>query len=119
MIKITKFGGSSVANAQQFAKVKNIIESDPARRFVVVSAVGRANKQDNKVTDLLYLCQAHMQYHVPQPWRRSQDCGYCNGGITLSDVYPGYYLRRFPESDYSRRGELHCNPTSWRIYCRI
>lgn len=64
MIKITKFGGSSVANAQQFTKVKNIIESDPARRFVVVSAVGRANKQDNKVTDLLYLCQAHMQYHV-------------------------------------------------------
>ena len=64
MIKITKFGGSSLANAQQFAKVKHIIESDPARRFVVVSAVGRANKHDNKVTDLLYLCQAHMQYHV-------------------------------------------------------
>ncbi|WP_075878012.1 aspartate kinase [Merdibacter massiliensis] len=64
MIKITKFGGSSLANAQQFQKVKHIIESDPSRRFVVVSAVGRANKHDNKVTDLLYLCQAHMQYHV-------------------------------------------------------
>lgn len=38
MMKITKFGGSSVANAQQFRKVKHIIESDPARRFVVVSA---------------------------------------------------------------------------------
>lgn len=64
MIKITKFGGSSLANAQQFQKVKHIIESDPARRFVVVSAVGRANKHDNKITDLLYLCHAHMQYHV-------------------------------------------------------
>lgn len=64
MIKITKFGGSSVANATQFRKVKHIIESDPSRRFVVVSAVGRASKTDNKVTDLLYLCHAHMEYHV-------------------------------------------------------
>lgn len=64
MIKITKFGGSSVANAAQFRKVKHIIESDPSRRFVVVSAVGRASKTDNKVTDLLYLCHAHMEYHV-------------------------------------------------------
>ncbi len=44
MIKITKFGGSSVANAAQFRKVKHIIESDPSRRFVVVSAVGRAQQ---------------------------------------------------------------------------
>ena len=50
MMKITKFGGSSVANAQQFRKVKHIIESDPARRFVVVSASGREHKKDNKVT---------------------------------------------------------------------
>ena len=58
MMKITKFGGSSVANAQQFRKVKHIIESDPARRFVVVSASGREHKKDNKVTDLLYLIEA-------------------------------------------------------------
>ena len=64
MIKITKFGGSSVANAEQFRKVKHIIESDDARRFVVVSAAGKADKEDNKITDLLYLCHAHVQYHV-------------------------------------------------------
>ena len=61
MIKITKFGGSSVANAQQFTKVKNIIEADPARKFVVVSASGREHKDDNKVTDLLYLIEAHFE----------------------------------------------------------
>ena len=64
MIKITKFGGSSVANAEQFRKVKAIIEADPSRRFVVVSAAGKACKEDNKITDLLYLCHAHVQYHV-------------------------------------------------------
>ncbi|HIU78509.1 MAG TPA: aspartate kinase [Candidatus Avilachnospira avicola] len=64
MIKITKFGGSSVANAEQFRKVKNIIEADPSRRFVVISAAGKASSEDNKITDLLYLCHAHVKYHV-------------------------------------------------------
>ena len=64
MIKITKFGGSSVANAEQFRKVKSIIDADPSRRFVVVSAAGKATKSDNKITDLLYLCHAHVEYHV-------------------------------------------------------
>ncbi len=64
MIKITKFGGSSVSSAGQFRKIKKIIESDPARRFVVVSAVGKRDKKDNKVTDLLFLVNAHIQYHV-------------------------------------------------------
>ena len=64
MLKITKFGGSSVANATQFAKVKKIIEADPTRKVVVVSASGREHKTDNKVTDLLYLVEAHMKYSV-------------------------------------------------------
>ena len=64
MLKITKFGGSSVANAKQFQKVKHIIQSDPSRRFVVVSASGRESKDDNKVTDLLYLIEAHLKYSV-------------------------------------------------------
>ena len=64
MIKITKFGGSSVADAGQFKKVKRIIESDDARRFVVVSAAGKRNSGDNKITDLLYLVDAHRTYHV-------------------------------------------------------
>lgn len=64
MIKVVKFGGSSVANAQQFAKVKDVVMHDDARRFVVVSAAGRIHKDDNKVTDLLYLCHAHLKYSV-------------------------------------------------------
>ena len=53
MIKITKFGGSSVADAEQFKKVKAIIEADPSRRFVVSSASGKRFKGDNKIC-LLY-----------------------------------------------------------------
>lgn len=64
MIKITKFGGSSVSSAGQFKKVKAIIEADPARKFVVVSAVGKRDKHDSKITDLLFLVNAHLQYHV-------------------------------------------------------
>lgn len=64
MIKITKFGGSSVSSAGQFKKVKAIIEADESRRFVVVSAVGKRDRRDSKVTDLLYLVNAHLQYHV-------------------------------------------------------
>ncbi len=68
MIKITKFGGSSVASAEQFRKVKAIVEADPARRFVVVSAAGKRSSKDNKITDLLYLCHSHVLYHVdPSP----------------------------------------------------
>lgn len=64
MIKISKFGGSSVASAEQFKKVKAIVDADPDRKFVVVSAVGRRFDGDNKITDLLLLVNAHIQYHV-------------------------------------------------------
>ncbi len=64
MLKITKFGGSSVASAEQFRKVKSIIAADDARRFVVVSAAGKRFSGDNKVTDLLYLVNAHREYNV-------------------------------------------------------
>ena len=64
MIKVAKFGGSSVADSEQFKKVKKIIESDPQRKFVVTSAVGKSNKDDHKVTDLLYLTFAHKKYNV-------------------------------------------------------
>ena len=64
MLKVTKFGGSSMADAGQYRKVRDIILSDPARRVVVVSAAGKRNKKDHKITDLLYLCFAHQQYGV-------------------------------------------------------
>ena len=56
MIKVVKFGGSSLASAEQFHKVKDIILSDPDRRFVVPSAPGKRDSSDTKVTDMLYHC---------------------------------------------------------------
>ena len=56
MKKIVKFGGSSLANAQQFEKVGEIIRSDESRRYVVPSAPGKRFDGDTKVTDLLYKC---------------------------------------------------------------
>ena len=64
MLKVLKFGGSSMADAVQYAKVKAIVNADPSRRVVVVSAAGKRTKDDNKITDLLYLCHAHLQYNV-------------------------------------------------------
>ena len=55
-MKVCKFGGSSVADATQVAKIRDIIASDPTRRIVVVSAPGKRNKGDTKVTDLLIEC---------------------------------------------------------------
>ena len=56
MKKVVKFGGSSLASAKQFKKVGDIIRSDKARRYVVPSAPGKRNKNDEKVTDMLYAC---------------------------------------------------------------
>ena len=55
--KVVKFGGSSLADAGQFEKVKAIITADPARRYVVPSAPGKRYSDDIKITDLLYTCQ--------------------------------------------------------------
>ncbi|MBQ9833217.1 MAG: aspartate kinase [Clostridia bacterium] len=64
MLKVAKFGGSSLADSNQFKKVKDIIMADDSRRIVVVSAPGRRDKTDSKITDLLYLCHAHLKYGV-------------------------------------------------------
>ena len=56
MKKVVKFGGSSLASAEQFKKVGDIIRSDKERRFVVPSAPGKRNDDDTKVTDMLYEC---------------------------------------------------------------
>ena len=52
---VCKFGGSSLANSEQFHKVKDIIESDDNRRYIIPSAPGKAKNGDQKVTDLLIL----------------------------------------------------------------
>ena len=56
MVKVVKFGGSSLADADQFRKVAEIIKSDESRRFVVASAPGKRYDDDIKVTDMLYSC---------------------------------------------------------------
>lgn len=56
MSKVVKFGGSSLASAEQFKKVGKIIRADKDRRFVVPSAPGKRDKKDTKVTDMLYAC---------------------------------------------------------------
>lgn len=67
---VTKFGGSSLADASQFKKVKNIVLSNGARKYVVPSAPGKRHSKDTKITDLLYLCHAHV-----------------DAGISLNDVF--------------------------------
>ncbi|MDY5930901.1 MAG: aspartate kinase [Candidatus Ornithospirochaeta sp.] len=58
---VCKFGGSSVADASQIKKVKAILESDEKRSIAVVSAPGKRNKEDQKITDLLYKCNELVQ----------------------------------------------------------
>jgi len=64
MLKVTKFGGSSMADANQYRKVRDIVLADKQRRVVIVSAAGKRYSGDYKLTDLLYLCHAHIQYGV-------------------------------------------------------
>ena len=66
-MKVVKFGGSSMADAGQYRKVRDILMADPQRKVVVVSAAGKRFSGDHKITDLLYLCYAHVKYGV--------DCG--------------------------------------------
>ena len=63
-MKVVKFGGSSMADAGQYRKIRDILLADPERKVVVVSAAGKRHKADHKITDLLYLCHAHSQYGV-------------------------------------------------------
>ena len=53
---VCKFGGSSVADAERIRNIQAVVRLDPRRRFIVVSAPGKRNKTDKKITDLLYLC---------------------------------------------------------------
>lgn len=67
---VTKFGGSSLADSIHFKKVRNILESNPERKYIIPSAPGKSSFKDFKITDLLYLCHAHVK-----------------SGISLDDVF--------------------------------
>ena len=62
-LKVVKFGGSSLADAEHFRQVASIVKADPARRYVVPSAPGKRFKEDTKVTDMLYACYEKIRNH--------------------------------------------------------
>lgn len=64
-VRVAKFGGSSVADALQIEKIRDIIEDCEERKYVVVSAPGKRYGEDTKVTDLLYLCRTHIEHKLP------------------------------------------------------
>ena len=64
-VKVAKFGGSSVADALQIEKIKNIVAKDKDIKYVVVSAPGKRFDEDSKITDLLYLCKTHIEHKIP------------------------------------------------------
>ena len=72
MLAIAKFGGSSLSCAAAWRQVREIVTGDIARRVIVVSAAGKRHADDHKITDLLYLCHAHLRYGVPcwELWRK-------------------------------------------------
>ena len=55
-MKVCKFGGTSMANGETISRVVDIVKSDPQRKYIVVSAPGKRNAADVKVTDALYAC---------------------------------------------------------------
>jgi aspartate kinase len=61
----SKFGGSSAADGIQIRKIRSIAQSDPDRRYIVVSAPGKRYDADNKITDLLYLLRAQIEHNAP------------------------------------------------------
>jgi aspartate kinase len=64
-VKVAKFGGTSLADAGQIRKTKEIIDADPERRYVIASAPGMRREGDSKVTDLLYLLVSHIEQNAP------------------------------------------------------
>lgn len=64
-IVVAKFGGSSLSDSTQFKKVKDIINSDLKRKYIIPSAPGKRFSKDYKVTDLLYLCHSHVEQEIP------------------------------------------------------
>ena len=103
MLKVAKFGGSSLADASCFEQVRSIVQSDPARRVIVVSAPGRRHAADHKITDLLYLCHAHLVCGVPfwSLWKKIS-----SRFLSIRDAcVPAYPLERELEAIYASADE--------------
>lgn len=115
MSKVVKFGGSSLADAEQFKKVADIIHADPERVYVVPSAPGKRFKDDTKVTDLLYQCyertitgEDFAKAFAPVRERYDEIIKDLNLDISLDDEYVkiGQDFRNGANRDYAAsRGE--------------
>ena len=81
MVKVVKFGGSSLADAEHFRQVASIIKADPARKYVVPSAPGKRSKDDTKVTDMLYRCYEMVRNHENIDEYYTEICKRYNGII--------------------------------------
>ena len=118
ILKVVKFGGSSVASGECFENVKKIVDADPARAMVVVSAPGKRFSGDMKVTDLLYLLRAHIKYNAPYDElfakieaRYEEICAYFNMENILKDDFAEFKknLSKKTSTDYIvSRGEYWC-----------
>lgn len=115
MLKTVKFGGTSLANAEQFRKCAAIVQAEDTRRYVVVSAPGKRSGDDIKVTDLLYSCYeaaaAGKDFSEPFGVIRNRFAEIIRElGLTLSldDALDqiAYDLKNYPNRDYAAsRGE--------------
>ncbi len=118
MLKAVKFGGSSCADAKQFKKVKDIVLSDPSRKIIVVSAPGKSKECDHKITDLLCLCVAHIEYGVScedifgiirrRFTQIAAECGVFPGIGDELDLLKLRMLDGMPHDELISRGEYFC-----------
>ncbi len=112
---VVKFGGSSVADAEQIRKVKAIVEADHRRKIVVVSAPGKRHAGESKLTDLLYLCHemVAMDTDPTEPFQLirnrfteiSRELGIENGVLTELDEFQEDLLRGCSRDYTVSRGE--------------
>ena len=89
MKKVVKFGGSSLASAEQFMKVCDIIRADESRRYVVPSAPGKRFNDDIKVTDMLYRCYELAESGQLLPGQTLACIGF-GGGLTWGGMIVEY-----------------------------
>ncbi len=113
MLTTAKFGGSSLADSARFLNAADLVRQDPARRVIVVSAAGKRQSGDCKITDLLYLCYAHLAHGVScwdlfrrvreRYWEIRDGCGL---STDLDPVLDSIYASLGSGEDYAAsRGE--------------
>ncbi|MCG3170068.1 MAG: Aspartokinase 3 [Pseudomonadales bacterium] len=115
---VCKFGGSSLASATQFRKVRAIVEADPRRRIVVPSAPGKRDSKDAKITDLLYLCHhaASIDADFSGPFRQiieryeeiERELGLAIGIAAQVETLRGEFARGVSADYAASRGEHFC-----------